>query len=69
MNEVTLEQAIQWHYWKVDTFETETHVYPLGDLQGHILSMDRCRCHPTAKPVGLSTMYVHNSFDGREEYE
>ena len=67
--EITLEQAIELHYWRVDCFEHETHVYPLNDFQGHILSFDRCRCHPAVKQIGMSTMYVHNSYDGREEYE
>lgn len=69
MNEITLKQAIQWHYWKVDKFGWEIHVHPLNDWQAHKLNADTCNCRPTVKHVGFSTMYVHNSYDGREEYE
>jgi len=45
------------------------HVVPLDDDQEHQLSRE-CECRPRAKAVDdLSTIIVHNSFDGREAYE
>jgi hypothetical protein len=40
------------------------HVYPLGDLRDHTLTME-CWCHPTDD----EGVMVHHSMDRREEFE
>ncbi len=42
------------------------HVYPVGDLKEHNLTRD-CWCRP-AVDTDLE-MVIHNSMDGREQYE
>jgi hypothetical protein len=45
------------------------HILPLDDLEMHEESED-CKCQPTRKAIDdVSTMVVHNSFDGREAFE
>ncbi|WEF34870.1 hypothetical protein [Pseudoduganella chitinolytica] len=41
------------------------HVMPLGDMHEHETSCD-CWCGPQEDEYGV---VVHNSFDGREDYE
>ena len=43
----------------------DVHVAPLFDIGEHLLEAS-CPCCPTENDGGE---YVHNSFDGREEYE
>ncbi len=45
--------------WKVDA----THVYPVDDLREH--SVTDCWC----QPIDDEGIVVHNSLDGREQYE
>ena len=48
------------------TTPTPVHVYPLGDLREHELSV-KCWCAPTEEESG--EIVVHHSMDGREEFE
>ena len=41
------------------------HVYPLHDLRDHTLT-ETCWCKPVINEDGI---VVHNSMDGREDYE
>lgn len=43
----------------------DIHVAPLCDIGEHVLEKD-CPCCPKENGEGE---YVHNSFDGREDYE
>lgn len=43
----------------------DVHVAPLFDIGEHIIDAD-CQCCPAQ---GVDGECVHNSFDGREEYE
>jgi hypothetical protein len=45
-----------------------THVYPLNDLQEHILK-STCKCNPTVTVEYGEIIICHNSFDGREIIE
>lgn len=45
--------------WKVDG----NHVYPTNDLREH--SVSNCWC----RPIDDDGVMVHNSLDGREEFE
>lgn len=45
------------------------HIVPLDDDHAHTLSRE-CECRPRPQAVDeISTMIIHNSFDGREAYE
>lgn len=45
------------------------HVVPLEDDEMHDLSR-KCTCKPIARAIDeISTLIVHNSYDGREGYE
>lgn len=51
-----------------DTLETELqafHVYPLNDLREHEISDKPCWCKPRIE----DGIVIHNSMDGREDYE
>lgn len=43
------------------------HVIPIDDLREHISSAD-CWCKP-AQDQSIDNIYIHNSMDGREQYE
>ncbi len=45
-----------------------THVYPLGDLREHELTVD-CWCEPLMEEGDVGVLVIHNSMDRREEYE
>lgn len=55
------------------------HVYPRHDLKEHITECCfplegnptcACECRPTCQPEGETGMIIiHNSFDGRENFE
>jgi hypothetical protein len=50
------------------------HVYPTNDLIEHDTETDDCICGPEIQPVetdsgGINWVIVHNSLDGREQYE
>jgi len=47
----------------------DTHVYPLNDLQEHILEGVECPCNPTVKVIGADLLIIHNAFDNREIIE
>lgn len=49
---------------------SDTHVYPLRDLQVHIYDRD-CWCSPRVEDVEDSSekIVIHNSADGREDFE
>lgn len=52
-----------------DGNDNEFHVVPIDDDHAHSMSRT-CECRPVAKAVDdISTIVVHNSFDGREAYE
>jgi hypothetical protein len=52
-----------------DDEDNAYHIVPLDDDEMHTLSRS-CECRPAAKAVDeISTMIIHNSFDGREGYE
>lgn len=44
-----------------------THVIPLNDIREHDADID-CWCRPQ-QDDDTSTLYVHNSADGREDFE
>jgi hypothetical protein len=45
------------------------HIVPVDDDEPHDLSR-KCRCIPNTEAVDeMSTLIIHNSFDGREGYE
>jgi|LakMenEpi03Aug12_release.lakeMendotaPanAssembly.Ray.scaffolds.fasta_scaffold3413387_1 hypothetical protein len=45
------------------------HIVPIDDDEMHELKRT-CSCRPRAKAVDdMSTLIIHNSFDGREGYE
>ena len=50
------------HYWEV------FHVLPLNDIKEHRESYV-CHCLPEVKYEGENMIVVHNSFDGRENFE
>lgn len=43
------------------------HVYPLNDLKEHQTDGRQCWCNPTIEECGY--LIIHNSADGREDYE
>lgn len=54
------------------------HVYPIKDLQDHYLECVYpaighpycpCECNPVFKEENGNILIVHNSFDGREQFE
>lgn len=47
------------------------HVYPVNDLEEHLLKGTTCKCEPSVQIVEESgeIIVVHNSFDGREAVE
>lgn len=44
------------------------HVIPADDLREHEPS-GQCWCNPSEEDECGATVYVHNSLDGREDYE
>lgn len=44
------------------------HVIPLNDFFPHVLSQHVCWCHPTIDDENPN-LVLHNSADGREDYE
>ncbi len=44
------------------------HIIPIGDLKEHEESED-CWCKPEIDDEYVELIYIHNSMDGREEYE
>ena len=52
-----------------DDMDNEFHVIPIDDDEPHTLSR-KCECRPFPNAIDeISTIVVHNSFDGREAYE
>lgn len=52
-----------------DDEQNAYHIIPLDDDHIHMLTRD-CECSPQGKAVDdMSTLIIHNSFDGREAYE
>lgn len=45
------------------------HTYPLNDLKEHILEGDKCWCKPEDEEYFGNILRIHNSADGREDYE
>lgn len=45
----------------------DQHVIPLDDLMEH--SGPDCLCNPTIHIEGSVLVYIHHSYDGREEWE
>lgn len=47
------------------------HVYPIDDLEEHLLTDTICKCDPKviSIPHVNEVIIVHNSFDGREGVE
>jgi hypothetical protein len=55
--------------WQVDKMPKRIHVYPLNDLRDHLIGDDdECWCNPVPDSE-YPTLLVHNSMDGREQYE
>lgn len=44
------------------------HVVPVNDLFPHVLSLADCWCHPVLDEE-TELVVIHNSADGREDYE
>lgn len=59
-----------WHtFVKVFYTYNEGHVVPLDDLRPHSLC-EHCWCKPLLDISGTDDpIYIHNSMDGREDYE
>lgn len=53
--------------WDIVHVDGDYHVIPCGDLKTH--SAQQCWCHPTEECEEGASLYIHNSMDGREEYE
>lgn len=51
------------HGWEIIPTSDGMHIMPLGDLKPH--SMEKCSCLPYED----GTLFLHNSFDGREAFE
>lgn len=51
--------------WYSQTPEDVVHVYPRGDLRDHEMTR-KCWCNPVEEEAGI---IVHNSLDGRTDYE
>lgn len=47
----------------------DLHVYPMSDLQEHILTGTDCPCKPVVTMEGATLVITHNSFDHREIVE
>ena len=47
----------------------DLHVYPINDLLEHDTDGEVCLCDPAIEVRGGKLIYIHNSFDGREESE
>ncbi len=45
------------------------HIIPYSDSDIHSTEGNLCRCNPTVEIIGVQTIIVHNSFDGREFQE
>lgn len=41
------------------------HVYPIGDIEEHILEGTQCWCCPEIREEYGQFIIVHNAFDGR----
>lgn len=50
--------------WNNEHFMDTYHVYPIDDLRDHVIEKD-CWC----RPEDVEGTIVHNSMDGREDYE
>ncbi len=48
---------------------SDIHVYPINDLQEHILIGVDCPCKPDVEVIGAILVIVHNAFDHREIVE
>jgi len=60
-----------WATYDINEDEEDNayHIVPLDDDQMHALSRT-CECRPQPSAVDdISTLIIHNSFDGREAYE
>ena len=53
--------------WLVASTDTEIHVTPVDDLRPHDYT-SKCWCRPV-EDVAEPDMWMHNSLDGREEFE
>jgi hypothetical protein len=53
--------------WQVHNCGATIHVVPVGDTHEHDFN-SQCRCHPEQEP-GMKSIFVHNSYDGREAFE
>lgn len=51
-----------------DLWQCIIHVVPVDDLRDHAETVD-CWCCPTVEIAGAGCMVVHNSMDGREDFE
>ena len=47
----------------------DVHVFPIDDLLEHNTDSGECMCDPEVIVEGGSLIYVHNSYDGREDRE
>lgn len=53
--------------WLVASTDTEIHVTPMDDYRPHDYT-SKCWCRPV-EDVEEPDMWMHNSLDGREEFE
>jgi hypothetical protein len=49
--------------------DEDVHVVPLNDLLEHSTDSAECMCDPKVLVDGAVLIYVHNSYDGREDRE
>lgn len=49
--------------------DNDIHVYPVNDLQEHVLVGVDCPCDPDVEVIGATLLIVHNAFDHREIIE
>jgi hypothetical protein len=47
----------------------DIHVYPLNDLQEHVVDGPGCPCEPRIEVEGAVLIYIHNAWDHREIVE
>lgn len=47
----------------------DIHVYPINDLENHVLTGTDCPCKPRVEVEGATLVIIHNAFDKREVVE
>jgi hypothetical protein len=61
-----MKELTGWRRYGPSYFDDVIHVYPVGDLREHAMSLT-CWCNPTYDPN--NDVLLHHSMDLREQYE